>query len=83
MHILGYVEKSLALPHDVSQSLKSESVPAKDVVCKLLNLSSLKAPAPDDRKWIRCLMRDAKDCDRTDVVNFLRENALAGTTGKN
>ena len=83
MHILGYGEKSLALPHDVSQSLKSESVLAKDVVCKLLNLSSLKDPAPDDRKWIRCLMRDAKDCGRTDVVNFLRENAPAGTTGKN
>lgn len=26
-------------------------------------------------------MRDAKDCGRTDVVNFLRENAPAGTTG--
>lgn len=83
MHILGYGEKSLALPHDVSQSLKSESVIAKDVVCKLLNLSSLKDPAPDDRKWIRCLMRDAKDFGRTDVVNFLRKNAPAGTTGKN
>ena len=83
MHILGYGEKSLALPHDVSQSLKSESVLAKDVVCKLLNLSSLKDPAPDDRKWIRCLMRDAKDCGRTDVVELLRENAPAGTTGKN
>ena len=83
MHILGYGEKSLALAHDFSQSLKSESVLAKDVVCELLNLSSLKDPAPDDRKWIRCLMRDAKDCGRTDVVNFLRENAPAGTTGKN
>ena len=71
MRILGYGEKSLALTHDVSQSLKSESVPAKDIACKLLNLSSLKAPAPDDRKWIRCLIRDAKDYDRTDVVNFL------------
>ena len=71
MRILGYGEKSLALPHDVSQSLKSESVPAKDIACKLLNLSSLKAPAHDDRKWIRCLIRDAKDYDRTDVVNFL------------
>ena len=28
-------------------------------------------------------MRDAKYYDRTDVVNFLRENAPAGTTGKN
>ena len=78
MHILGYGEKSLALAHDFSQSLKSESVLAKDVVCELLNLSSLKDPAPDDS-----LMRDAKDCGRTDVVEFLRENAPAGTTGKN
>ena len=82
MHILGYGERSLALPHDVSKSLKSKSFPARDIVCKLLNLSSLEAPAPDDRKWIRCLMRDAKYYDRTDVVNFLRENAPAGTTGK-
>ena len=27
-------------------------------------------------------MRDAKYYDRTNVVNFLRENAPAGTTGK-
>ena len=27
-------------------------------------------------------MRDAKYYDRTDVVNFLRETAPAGTTGK-
>ena len=77
MRILEYGEKSLALPHDVSQSLKSESVPAKDIVCKLLNLSSLKAPAPDDRKWIRCHTRDAKDYDRTDGVDFSREYAPA------
>ncbi|PFX13628.1 Leucine-rich repeat serine/threonine-protein kinase 2 [Stylophora pistillata] len=77
----GYGEKSLVLPCDVSQSLQSESVPPEDVVCKLLDLPSLKAPAPEDRKWIRCLMRDAKDCDRTDVVTFLRKNAPAGTTG--
>lgn len=77
----GYGEKSLVLPCDVYQSLQSESVPAEDVVCKLLDLPSLKAPAPEDRKWIRCLMRDAKDCDRTDVVTFLRKNAPAGTTG--
>ena len=42
MRILGYGDKSLALTYVVYQSLKSESVPAKD-------LSSLKAPAPDDR----------------------------------
>ncbi|PFX25863.1 hypothetical protein AWC38_SpisGene9466 [Stylophora pistillata] len=69
----GYGEKSLALPCDVSQALQSESVPAEDVVCKLLDLPSLKTPAPEDRKWIRCLMRDAKDCDRTDVLTFLRK----------
>ncbi|XP_022808825.1 uncharacterized protein LOC111345809 isoform X2 [Stylophora pistillata] len=77
----GYGEKSLVLPCDVSESLRRESVPPKDVVCKLLDISSLRAPAPEDRKWIRCLMRAAKDFDRTDVVNFLREIAPAGTTG--
>ena len=62
MRILGYGDKSLALPYVVYQSLKSESVPAKD-------LSSLKAPAPDDTKCFRCHTRDTKDYDRTDRVN--------------
>ncbi|PFX14699.1 hypothetical protein AWC38_SpisGene21125 [Stylophora pistillata] len=43
-------EKSLVQPRDVSQSLQSESVPPIGVVCKVLDLSSLKAPGPEDRK---------------------------------
>ena len=73
MRILGYGDKSLALPYVVYQSLKSESVPAKD-------LSSLKAPAPDDRKCFRFHTRDTKDYDRTDRVNFSSEYASACTT---
>ena len=41
MRILGYGDKSLALPYVVYQSLKSESVPAKDLSSLKLQLLTI------------------------------------------
>ena len=87
LYILGHEEKSLVLPDSVSGSLQSHSNPPKAVVGKMLqNLqldnASLTRPEPETKKWIRCLARNAKYCERTDVVKYLRENTPAGTTGK-
>ena len=83
--ILGNGYKSLVLPHKVSESLQLTSDAPKKVVDKLLhNLqlddSSLEDPKPETEKWI--LTRDAKDHDRTDVVEYLRGIMPAGTAGK-
>ena len=85
--ILGNGYKSLVLPHKVSESLQLTSDAPKKVVDKLLhNLqlddASLEDPKPETEKWIRCLTRDAKDHDKTDVVENLRGIMPAGTAGK-
>ena len=83
--ILGNRYKSLVLPHKVSESLQLTSDAPKKVVDKLLHHlqlddASLEDPKPETEKWI--LTRDAKDHDRTDVVEYLRGIMPAGTAGK-
>ena len=83
--ILGNGYKSLVLPHKVIESLQLTSDAPKEVVDKLLhNLqlddTSLEDPKPETEKWI--LTRDAKDHDRTDVVEYLRGIMPAGTVGR-
>ena len=85
--ILGNRYKSLVLPHKVSESLQLTSDAPRKVVDKLLHHlqlddASLEDPKPETEKWIRCLTRDAKDHDRTDVVEYLRGIMPAGTAGK-
>ena len=75
--ILGNRYKSLVLPHKVSESLQLTSDAPRKVVDKLLHHlqlddASLEDPKPETEKWIRCLTRDAKDHDKTDVVEYLR-----------
>ena len=82
--MLGNNDKSLVLPHKVSESLQSTLDSPKEVVDRLLhNLddASLEHPKPETEKWIRCLARNAKE-HRIDVFSYLREVAPAGTTGK-
>lgn len=83
--MLGNKDKSLVLPHKVSESLQSTLDSPKEAVDKLLhNLddASLEHPKPETEKWIRCLARNVKDQSRTDVFSYLREIVPAGTTGK-
>ncbi|PFX13510.1 uncharacterized protein LOC111345949 [Stylophora pistillata] len=82
--MLGNNDKSLVLPHKVSESLQSTLDSPKEVVDRLLhNLddASLEHPKPESEKWIRCLARNAKEHSRIDVFTYLREVAPAGTTG--
>ena len=84
---LGNEERALAVRSSVFDHLPSKSCDAKQVVHKLQETlewkqSSLKQPNLEDKKWIRCLAREAKRSDRLDVVKYLREITPAGTTGK-
>ena len=79
--------QSIALPDGVLRSLQSESHDPKDVVVQLqeslqLNPAALENPEPETKRWIRCLARNAKSENRTDVVRYLRTIAPAGTTGE-
>ena len=83
----GHSDTSLVLPFDVLETLQSETSSPKEVVDKLienrqLEHTSLKQPDPETRKWIRCLGRNAKNSNRTDVVKYLRQVTPAGTTGR-
>ena len=83
----GHNDTSLVLPFDVLETLQSEASSPKEVVDKLienrqLEHTSLKQPDPETRKWIRCLGRNAKNSNRTDVVKYLRQVTPAGTTGR-
>ena len=83
----GHNDTSLVLPFDVLETLQSETSSPKEVVDKLienrqLEHTSLKQPDPETRKWIRCLGRNAKNSNRTDVVKYLRQVTPAGTTGR-
>ena len=71
----------------VEKSVLSRSCDAKEVVLKLkeslrLDQTSLEKPDSETKQLIRCLARKAKDSNRSDVFEHLREIAPAGTTGE-
>ena len=79
--------KAIVLPHDVQESLLSQSSDAREVVRQLQETlqpdqASLQEPGPETKQLIRCLARTAKDLNRLDVLENLREITPAGTTGK-
>ena len=81
------MEKAVALPDGVLESLLSESCDSEQVVCRLkeslqLDTASLKQPDSGTKQLIRCLARKAKCSKRLDVVKQLREITPAGTTGE-
>ena len=77
----------MALPEDVSKSLMSTSCNSKEVVFQFkealqLDESALKKPDIQTKRKIRCLARQAKCSDRSDVIKQLRDITPAGTTGE-
>ena len=84
---IGHSDTSLVLPFDVLGTPQSKTLNPKEVVNKLienlqLGRTSLEQPDPETRKWIRCLARNAKNSNRLDVVQHLRQITPAGTTGR-
>ena len=79
--------KAIALPCDVQESLLCQSSDAREVVRQLHETlqpdqASLKEPGPETKQLIRCLARTAKDSNRLDVFEHLREITPAGTAGE-
>ena len=83
---LWFLEKSIALPHDVLQCIQTQSKEPKEIVlqfqeCLQLTPAELKNPESGTQRWIRRLANEAKSQNRIDVVEYLRTIAPAGTTG--
>jgi len=79
--------KAIALPCEVQESLLCQTSDAREVVRQLQETlqpdqASLKEPGPETKQLIRCLARTAKDSNRLDVLEHLREITPAGTTGE-
>ena len=79
--------KAIALPCKIQESLLCQSSDAKQVVLQLQETlqpdqASLEEPGPETKQLIRCLARAAKDSNRHDVFEHLREITPAGTTGE-
>ena len=79
--------KEIALPCEVQKVLLSQTCDAKEVVLQLkeslqLDRASLEHPGPGTKTLIRCFAREAKDSNRLDVFEHLREITPAGTTGE-
>ena len=77
----------MALPENVLKSLISRSCDSKEVVSQFkealqLDESALKKPDIQTKRKIRCLARQAKCSDRSDVIKQLRDITPAGTTGE-
>ena len=80
-------EKLPALPSKDFESLLSQQCDPKEVVlqikdCLQLDQSTLEQPDPGTKRLIRCLATKAKQSDRLDVFDHLREITPAGTTGE-
>ena len=83
---LQFLEKSIALPHDVLQCIQTQSKEPKEIVvqfqeCLQLTPAELENPEPGTQRWIRRLANEAKSQNRIDVVEYLRTITPAGTTG--
>ena len=79
--------KEIALPGEVDESLLSQSCDGKEVVLRMrdnmqLEQASLEQPDSETKTLIRCLARKAKNSNRLDVFEHLREITPAGTTGE-
>lgn len=79
-------ESAVALPGELLRSLLSRNIEAKDVIARLLDIlhleqESLQIPQPGTKRLLRNLARVAKEMNRLDVFEFLREITPAGTTG--
>lgn len=76
--------KAIALPCEVQDSLLCQTSDAREVVRQTLqpDQASLKEPKPETKQLIRCLARTAKDSNRLDVLEHLREITPAGTSGE-
>ena len=79
--------KAIALPCKVQESLLCQTSDAREVVRQLQETlqpdqASLKEPEPETKQLIRCLARTAKNSNRLDVLEHLREITPAGTTGE-
>lgn len=79
--------KEITLPDELHKSLLSRSCDAKEVVLQMrddmqLVQASLEQPDSKTKTLIRCLARKAKDSNRLDVFEHLREITPAGTTGE-
>jgi len=79
--------KAIALPCEVQESLLCQtSQDGREVVRQLQETlqpdqASLKEPEPRTKQLIRCLARTAKDSNRLDVLEHLREITPPGTAG--
>lgn len=79
--------KEIALPGEVHESLLSRTYDAKEVVLRMrenmqLEQASLEEPDSETKTLIRCLATKAKNSNRLDVFEHLREITPAGTTGE-
>ncbi|KAJ7393455.1 hypothetical protein OS493_006432 [Desmophyllum pertusum] len=77
--------KTLVLSNGVLESLQS-TCDASNVVARLqdklqLNQAALADPGPETTRMIRCIATIAKNENRLDVVQHLRQITPAGTTG--
>jgi len=78
--------KGIALPCEVQESLLCQT-DAREVVRQLQETlqpdqASLQEPGLETRQMIRYLARTAKDLNRLDVFEHLREITPAGTCGE-
>ena len=83
---LCFLEKSLALRHDVLPCIQTESSDPKEIVvqfqeCLQLTPADLKNPEPETQRWIRYLANEAKSQNRSEIIEYLRKIVPAGTTG--
>ena len=88
MNYPSFIEnKAIALPCEIKKSLLCQSSDPQQVVLQLqetlqADQASLEEPGPETKQLIRCLARIAKDSNRLDVLEHLREITPAGTTGE-
>ena len=88
MNYPSFIEsKAIALPCKVQESLLCQTSDAREVVRQLKETlqpdqASLQEPGLETRQMIRCLARTAKDSNRLDVFEHLREITPAGTSGE-
>jgi len=79
--------KEIVLPDQVQGALLSHSCDAKEIVLQLRDTikvedASLEQPDSDTKTLIRCVARKAKESNRLDVFQHLREIVPAGCTGE-
>ena len=79
--------KEIAIPDQVLEGLLSQSCDANEIELQLretikVENASLEQPDSETKTLIRCLARKAKESNRLDVFQHLREITPAGCTGE-